>query len=230
MASSKRFIHPPICQAARDGDLGELLRLIAAGGNPDERDSQGITALMHACMQNRLACAKALVDHGAELDLVDHFSGLSALGWCANHLRPDCMAFLLESGASPNNTALNGQTPLVQCCHSLHNWTESASACFHLLANHPLCDLNAANSGGRTAAMACALYGQVECARILLARGADFSLRDHEGLGVLDYAAQQHPDHRPQAVLAFQALAESFELARAAAHPKPDGRAWALRV
>ena len=38
-------------------------------------------------------------------------------------------------------------------------------------------DLDARNSGGRTALMTAALNGQVECARALLAGGADRTLR-----------------------------------------------------
>jgi ankyrin repeat protein len=230
MESPHRHSHPPLCQAARDGDRALLNQLLDSGGRADERDAQGITALMHACMQNRLDCAKLLVSRGADLDLIDGFSGLSALGWCANHLRPDCMRLLLLAGASPNNRARNGQTPLAQCSASLHNWPEAAGACFKHLAEHPLADLNATSPQGLTAAMLCAFYGQAEHARLLAERGADFSLRCPKGFSFVDYAREDHFDHLPQSVAALVALAEACELAGVAPHARFAPPSTRLRV
>ena len=65
-------------QAAREGDLETLGRLLAAGTDIDARDQYGQTALMIAAQAGKSDVVTFLVEHGALLNQTAKY-GLSAL-------------------------------------------------------------------------------------------------------------------------------------------------------
>ncbi len=56
----------------RAGDVETLKQLLAAGAAVDEVDDEGRTALHFAVGYGEMDCARALIDAGASLDLVDN--------------------------------------------------------------------------------------------------------------------------------------------------------------
>lgn len=93
-------------------DLDGLRIALAQGSDPNERDSDGRTPLIHAAIDNRLEAAKLLLDSGAEVDAQDEL-GNSPLHYAAQDHHPD-MALLLinEGGASVDVVDIHGNTPL----------------------------------------------------------------------------------------------------------------------
>ncbi|KAJ3817765.1 hypothetical protein F5880DRAFT_1696642 [Lentinula raphanica] len=60
-----------IVQAASDGDLNKVAKLISIGCDVNARDRWGWSALSMAAYGNHLAIARLLLDHGARMDNVD---------------------------------------------------------------------------------------------------------------------------------------------------------------
>ncbi|KAJ4482360.1 hypothetical protein J3R30DRAFT_3699798 [Lentinula aciculospora] len=60
-----------IIQAASDGDLNAIAKLISIGCNVNARDRWGWSALSMAAYGNHLTIARLLLEHGAKLDNVD---------------------------------------------------------------------------------------------------------------------------------------------------------------
>lgn len=50
----------------------QVERIIKAGGDPNARNSDGLTALHKACVENTLNCASTLVQHGANVNAQDN--------------------------------------------------------------------------------------------------------------------------------------------------------------
>ena len=69
-----------VLAAATQGDAGQIDWIMAAGGNADEADKDGHTALMRAAMSNFGAVAQSLLQHDARIDLRDKI-GDTALQW-----------------------------------------------------------------------------------------------------------------------------------------------------
>ncbi|KAI5919667.1 hypothetical protein F4810DRAFT_703441 [Camillea tinctor] len=60
-----------LAQAASDGDIDKVAKLLRVGCNPNARDRWGWSALSMCAYGGHLAIAKLLLEHGAELDNVD---------------------------------------------------------------------------------------------------------------------------------------------------------------
>jgi hypothetical protein len=64
----------------REGEVGELKRLIADGVSPNVRDVGGFTPLMAAVVNNQMPAARTLLDAGAEVNSRAH-GGLTRSCW-----------------------------------------------------------------------------------------------------------------------------------------------------
>ncbi|RYG26484.1 hypothetical protein EON82_03115 [bacterium] len=92
------------------------------------------------------------------------------------------LRLLLDAGADPNMPSDRG-TPLHEAVEG--DWGSPTSVRVLLEAG---ADPNAADREGRTPLMIAADKGEVECIRLLLAGGADRTLRDHRHKAAIDYA------------------------------------------
>ncbi len=101
-------------QAARDGDVAEVRRLIASGAdsNGAEETVFGFTALHRAAFNGHVDCVRVLVEGGASVDKGDQF-GRTPLHLAASKEHCEIVTYLLEKGASVNSRDDRlGQTPL----------------------------------------------------------------------------------------------------------------------
>jgi ankyrin repeat protein len=101
-----------ILAAATDGNADQIDWLVAGGGNVDEADAQGRTALMHAAMANFGAVADALVTNHARLDLRDRL-GDTALHWAAQTGSVTVIRVLIAVHADIDTPDTHGVTPLM---------------------------------------------------------------------------------------------------------------------
>lgn len=130
---------PPMCRAARQGDVVAIRKYLRDGASPDTADERGGTALMYAAGKGHMDVVKLLVQAGADIhaqrdtggtmihasatpELIEYFLGagldINALdtGRTSPYLRAeggdlDGIRCLMKHGADPTITGIIG-TPL----------------------------------------------------------------------------------------------------------------------
>lgn len=121
----------PLAQAAHQGNVDEIRRLIAAGADPDEYDASSQTALHwaargghplgpHRCRgeaSDRADIVSVLIDLGADVNAVDRRAAIpgGSSGWTPLHIALHHEQFktaarLLERGANPHIRSDQGTT------------------------------------------------------------------------------------------------------------------------
>ncbi|KAJ3594142.1 hypothetical protein NHX12_006474, partial [Muraenolepis orangiensis] len=160
--------------------VDKVSKMLERGLDPNYQDSDtGETPLtLAAHLDNVTEVIKVLKNGGSHLDFRAR-DGMTALH-----------KTLLELGASPDYKDSRGLTPLYHsvvvggdpgCCELLLHY----HACRHGHVQHLEhllfygADMSAQNASGNTALHICALYNQDNCARVLLARGADKEVKNY---------------------------------------------------
>jgi hypothetical protein len=93
--------------------LEELLKADRGLANArSETDARGTYPLHVAAEFDQAFAAKVLLDHGADVSLLDLENDAIALGWAAFFGRPGVVKVLLDAGSDPSQRNRNGLTPL----------------------------------------------------------------------------------------------------------------------
>lgn len=91
--------------AAQDGDVNEIIRLVASGIDVNILDQHGSTPLKYASSETSLAAIRKLIELGADVNLTDD-KGFSALHCTAGHgyykENIEIARVLLDAGADIN--------------------------------------------------------------------------------------------------------------------------------
>jgi ankyrin repeat protein len=109
---NQQTVDGQVLAAATQGDAGQIDWIMAAGGNADEADKDGHTALMRAAMANFGAVAQSLLQHDARIDLRDKL-GDTALHWAAQMGSTGVIRVLLAFHPDVNSADSRGITPLM---------------------------------------------------------------------------------------------------------------------
>lgn len=107
----RKRVDQTLCDAAADGDLARVRRLLADGVSEDSADEDATTALMAASFAGEARVVRLLLDAGADPNLQDE-SGLTALMNAvigegemdlegAHPVFLEILEILLEGGADP---------------------------------------------------------------------------------------------------------------------------------
>lgn len=102
-----------LCEAARDGDLSIVEKLLGADPKSvDVRDENGRTPLHWACQSGHTPVVKYLLEHGADANakLEDNTTPLFI---CLRGRHPEAVRTLIENGADVNAMSDVGMTPFV---------------------------------------------------------------------------------------------------------------------
>merc|ERR1712070_163457 len=103
---------------AKKGALDDLQECLERGAevtweNPEE---EGRTALQVACDNNKPECVQVLIEHQADVNLVNT-RGYSALYYSAGHRDSKCVELLIEAGATVTTvSAPDNTTALSRAC------------------------------------------------------------------------------------------------------------------
>ena len=152
-------------------------RAISMGADVNARNVMDRTPLHAACIKNRPAIVRMLLDAGARVDI----AGLpSAHEW--NLLQITCIEgytdiarLLLDAGADVETPDVDGRRPLHLACENGY------SDITQVLLDHGA-DVNGLNEDGRTPLhVACSDIGYINSAPLLLDHGADATIRDSDG-------------------------------------------------
>ena len=111
----ENFSISPLITAALSGDVVTLQNKLEEGADKDEITNLNRTAMWHGASEGHLAIVQVLVEHGANMELVDspHFSnGCSPLSIACENGHEEVARYLLEQGANRETTDRNGDTPL----------------------------------------------------------------------------------------------------------------------
>jgi uncharacterized protein len=103
----------PLHYAALEGDMGEVLRLLADGSDPDASDSTGFTPLHFAAQEYKVDAVRELVRGGASVDVANGHGNTPL--WTAvfnSEGRGEIIALLRAAGANPAHVNNAGRTPV----------------------------------------------------------------------------------------------------------------------
>jgi len=199
--------------SVRSGDLEKVKASLVGNVDPNTRDTNGVSALMHASYGGHTRIAKLLIDSGAVVDATGPH-GATALGLAKN---AEVAQVLLDNGASLNLKTTNSFNPLVSAVAAGNAETvkllldrgaapdlvvadgatalnqaaarDRAAIVSMLLAKGASIDLT--NQHGRTALAIAAREGSTNSVRLLLERGANRAIRDEQGMTAADYARRK---------------------------------------
>ena len=109
--------------SASDGKADVVELFLAAGLNPNVKDTATWTGLMLAAEKGHSAVIQALVDGGADLEAKDR-EGNTALTWGAGEGKLEAVKTLVAAGANVNTENVSGTSPLARAL--LFNRTDVA--------------------------------------------------------------------------------------------------------
>ncbi|XP_035460670.2 ankyrin repeat and SOCS box protein 9-like [Scophthalmus maximus] len=209
----------PIHDAAFNGRVLALRRLVTQGTCVNVNTLDRVSPLHGACIQGHAACAKLLMENGAHVNssTVDGHTPLSEA--CARG-HATCVSLLLQQGATPVGTSQSSSpihraaakghpeciAPLVQYGADVDQHIDQSGsplhvACSnqHLSAARKLLQLGATVNKGVSGDLPLHIAARLshpELVSLLLDHGADQGLRNLEGKRPLDLAPPNSPAER----------------------------------
>lgn len=111
-----------LVEAAWTGNTRMVTVMLELGFDPNQTNSKNITALHNACWWGRIRAVRALLAHGARIDVVENEYQARPLGWavhgslnCRNPEGnyPETVSLLLKAGAVPEEHMLANAEPAV---------------------------------------------------------------------------------------------------------------------
>ena len=205
-----------MCDAAENGDLETLKRLLEAGHDVNQRD--GVwkrTPLMWAAVKGHTVCVGYLLQNGARLNLEDR-ERRTALHLAADGGYLEVIKRLVEVGHDVNQRDEEERTPLIlaamkghtvcveyliQNCAQLDLKDKDGLTALHRAAVRGHLevmkrlvgagqDVNQRDRGTeRTPLMCAAVWGHTDCVEYLIQKGAQLDLEEKNNQTALHYAA-----------------------------------------
>jgi len=166
--AANRYGVTPLYLAAQNGSAAMIEKLLAAGADANATVTLGETALMTVARTGNVKAAKVLLAHGAAVDARENWRGQTALMWAAAEGHPEMVSELIAHGAE------------VKARSAIQKWERQTTAEPREKWLPP---------GGLTPLLFAARQSCLECARILLEKGADINAQDPDGISSLISAA-----------------------------------------
>lgn len=172
--------------AAKLGSSAVVKKLLLAGANVNDENTNGGTALMYSAIRGDKATLMLLLDYGAKVNEDAKF-GWTALMVAAAKGHADLVQVLLDHGADANVRDIYQWTPLMRSTFAGHLQTVS------VLLDHSQTELDAQDENDATALHHAATNGDFEIVELLLAYDSSTTLQDRFGLTAADRAlANRH--------------------------------------
>src|SRR5262245_50087737 len=156
-----------LTEAAIIGSAPVIEALLKAGADPNTKNPEGETPLMAVARSGKVEAARLLLEAGADVNAKEEWGGQTALMWAAAQSQPEMVKLLASKGADLNARGV------------IRQWERKV-----ITEPRPK-DMN---KGGYTALLYAAREGCVECARHLIAAGADLNLEDPDRVTPLNMA------------------------------------------
>ena len=156
-----------LTEAAIIGSAPVIEALLKAGADPNTKNPEGETPLMAVARAGKVDAATRLLEAGADVNAKEEWGGQTALMWAAAQSQAEMVKFLASKGADLNARGV------------IRQWERKV-----ITEPRPK-DMN---KGGFTPLLYAAREGCLECARHLVAAGADRDLEDPERITPLNMA------------------------------------------
>ena len=167
------FADEVLHEAAIGGNTAEVVALLGRGADANaRRDDSRQTPLMGAAEAGHEGVVRRLLEHGAQINAANKY-GETALTLAADGGHTAVVSALLDWGADVNVVDEFGDTPLLNAA-----WGEHEDA-LRLLLRHRA-DPNVPNRVGQTAMTTALAFERRHILTILLEGGADPDLRHHD--------------------------------------------------
>lgn len=162
-------------EAARNGDLAQLERLIADGCSIDEFDHNGMTPLAIASQSARATpqVLKLLIDSGANPNLPVAEEGKYSIGLAAASGSIEKVQLLLDAGADIRYLSQANYSIVVHCTYGLYNSENLSNMLEFLHANGA--DLDAESDYRESPLSVSSRFGRFDAVKCLLDLGANES-------------------------------------------------------
>lgn len=171
-----------IVKATQYGAFSRVQELIEAGYNVNQRDSETVTLLHWAAINNRKEIMKFFIEKGAEVDAVGGDLNATPLHWATRQGHLDAAVILMNAGADPTLRDAEG----CSCIHIAAQYGHTALVAY-FVARGVSPDL--VDRAGMTPLMwAVWKIPSLDPTRLLLTLGASPNLRDHQGNTALHWA------------------------------------------
>ena len=176
--------------AAKEARWDDLRALLKQGGDVNEAEVDGTTALHWASYWDDLESTDLLIDAGADVHAANDL-GVTSLWPASLNGSVTMVRKLLDAGANPNAALLSGETPVMTAARS-----GAADVVEALLAKGA--DPNLSATRGQTALMWAAAQWHSDVVDVLLQHGADVHVRSDVWQQLWQTGADQgtHPDHQ----------------------------------
>ncbi|BFZ60483.1 palmitoyltransferase akr1 [Saitoella coloradoensis] len=170
--------------AAQRGDLTRIQHLLDTGlASATSSDSQGITPLHWAAINDHLLVCKLLLQNGADPNARGGDLSATPLHWAARQGLVCTVHLLLRHGADPALLDSQGFNTLHLATHSSH-----IMLLIYLLHTSPTLPIDSTDPQGHTALMWAAYQGDELSVSLLVRWGADVRRQDGSGLTALHWA------------------------------------------
>jgi ankyrin repeat protein len=156
-----------LSEAAIGGYADVIAALLKGKADPNITNPEGETPLMAVARTGNVAAATSLLDAGAQVNAIELWGQQSALMWAAAQKQPAMIKLLIARGADVNARG------------AVRNWERKV-----IKEPRPK-DMN---QGGFTPLLYAAREGCIDCARELVAGGADLNLPDPHRVSPLNMA------------------------------------------
>lgn len=196
MVRGKQQADPGIelIEAVNGRDVPTVARLLAAGGDANARDEEGVALLMLAADHEESWIAALLLDHGADVAALDPVHEEPALMSAIRAGAEEVVCLLLDRGADVKfrSASDDDNTPLLAALDP--NTIEAPSLSVVTLLLQAGAEVNAANCNGWTPLMLASHHKDMEVLDRLIAAGADVRAQRGPGIFAVDVAEAQGND------------------------------------
>ena len=103
----------PLERAAENASTAMVEKLLAAGASANAAQTSGLTPLMTAARTGNVQVVNALLAHGADVNAATTETKSTALMWAVAEPHPDIVRALLDAGADPHTSPVDGFPPLL---------------------------------------------------------------------------------------------------------------------
>jgi len=156
-----------VADAAQQGNLDAVRRLIQLKADVNGAQGDGSTALHWAAQKDDVELAKLLLASGANVKATTRLGAATPLFMACHNGNAPMIELLIKSGSDPNSVDEHGTTPLMMAAAA-----GNPDAVKVLIAHGA--DVNAREGvHGQTALMFAAALGRADAIRVLAANGAD---------------------------------------------------------